>query len=489
MTTNLPRLGGLLVTVLGLASVAACTGTSSSTPTATPTGDGGTEAVNPADPTPDEIVAGGNCPAVSGEGTEHSGIISADEVWTAAGSPHRVTFTLYIRAKVTIEPCARVIVSPSGGITVGSNTDVGSLVAKGTSTVSGGGRDVRPIVFDAEDAAAGWPKLEIDAKGTADLSLVALVNGGAGTNNQIGALVVLGVAGGTSDGPLTRSVAVDRVVVEKSRSYGVNLDGWGTFTEGSDKLWVRKGGGEKYPSAVLIEPGIAATLPKNLVATDNLANEIRVSTSKAFMRDDTFRAFGVPYHVMGLLYVNPSTDGAPVTLTVDPGVTVGFEYAAGSGIRMGSSDKRQGILQAVGTPSAPIVFTSAKATKAPGDWMSLYFKATPSTGNRIDHAVVEYAGGDSGTNSFGCGPKSNDGAVFIGGTGADATGPGSAFITNTRFENIAGSTVIVSGWTDDAGPNFAPTNTFGGGTPACKVSRPRRSGAGDTCDGGRDVCW
>jgi hypothetical protein len=470
-----------------------CESSSSATPAPVPngTGDAGDGGVA-LEVTPDEIVAGGNCPAASGEGTKHEGIITQDEVWTAAGSPHRVTFTLYIRAKVTIEPCARVIVSPAADITVGSNSDVGSLVAKGTSTVSGTGRDVRPIVFEAADAAAGWPKLEIDAKGTADLSLVALVNGGSGTNNQIGALVVLGVAGGTNDGAITRSVAVDRVVVEKSRSYGVNLDGWGTFTEGSDKLWVRKGGGDKYPSAVVIEPGIAATLPKNLVVTDNLANEIRMSTSKTFMHDDTLRAHGVPYHMVGVLYVNPSADGAPATLTIEPGVTLGFEAVAGSGIRIGSSDTRQGVLVAAGTPSEPIVFTSAKATKAtkaPGDWANLDFKSTPSAGSRIENAVVEYAGGDSGANSFGCGPKSNDGAVFIAGIGTDSKAPGSAFITSTRFDNIAGTTVIVSGWIDDNGPNFAPTNTFGGGTPSCKVSRPRRTGAGDTCDGGRDVCW
>jgi hypothetical protein len=485
MLKNLPRLGWLLVTVLGAGSAAACTETTTSTPAPTPTGDGGT--TGSADLTPDEIVAGGSCAAQAGEGTKHEGIITKDEVWTAEGSPHRVTFTLDIRAKVTVEPCARILVSPNAGITVGSNTDAGSLVAKGTASIAGATRDVRPIVFEAEDPAEGWPKLQIDPKGTADLSIVALVNGGAESSDQQGALVVSGVAGGTNDGDVTRSVTVDRVVVEKSKQWGVNLDAWGGFTAASDKLWIRSGGSDKLPSAIRIEAGVASTLPKTLTITGNKANEILIKSSKAFMRDDTFGDFSVPYHVLGPLYVRPSKDAAPVTLTIQPGVTVGFEDAAGSGMFIGDTEARQGVLKAVGTADAPITFTSGKTVPAAGDWMSLYFGY--ATSSRVENAVVQYAGGESGTNSFGCGPKDNDGAVFIGGTGSDEKGPASAFITNTRFENIAGTTVIVSGWTDDAGPNFAPTNTFGSGTPSCKVSRPKRSGAGDTCDGGRDVCW
>lgn len=487
MLKNLPRLGWMLVTVLGVGSAVACTETTTTTPTPTPPGDGGT--ADPAEVTPDEIVAGGTCAAATGEGTKHEGIVTKDEVWTAEGSPHRVTFTLDIRAKVTIEPCARIIVAPNGGITVGSSTDAGSLVAKGTASIAGGTRDVRPIVFEAEDPAAGWPKLQIEPKGTSDLSIVALVNGGSGENDQIGALVVKGVAGGTNDGDITRSTTIDRVVIEKSKHYGLNLEAWGALSAGSAGLWIRGGGSTKFPSAVRLEAGVAATLPEALVATGNVRDEILVQSSKSFMRSDTFVARGLPYRAKGAIYVNPGKDGAPAKLTVEPGVTIGFEDEAGSGLYVGTSDTRQGILEAVGTPDKPIVFTSSKPTKAAGDWVGLYFKNIPATGNRVENARVEYAGADNQTNSFGCGPKDNASAVFIGGRGAEGAGPSSPFITKTTFENIGGTTVIVSGWISDDGPNFKGDNVFAPSTPACKVSRPRRSGAGDVCDGGRDVCF
>jgi len=198
---------------------------------------------------------------------------------------------------------------------------------------------------------------------------------------------------------------------------------------------------------------------------------------------------GVPYHVTGPIYVNANADGAPVKLTIAAGTTLAFEDLASSGLVIGSSMTRQGILEAIGTAADPIVFTSAKATKAAGDWRSLSFRASPPTGNRVSYARVEYAGAESGASSFGCGPSDNDGAVFIQGTGGDQMPPASAFIDNTTFDNIAGTTVIVSGWIDDAGPNMSPTNTFGPATPACKVSKPRRTGGGDVCDGGRTTCW
>jgi hypothetical protein len=189
------------------------------------------------------------------------------------------------------------------------------------------------------------------------------------------------------------------------------------------------------------------------------------------------------------MYVSGPSDGADVKLTIEAGVTLAFENEVGSGMYIGSSETRRGVLEAVGTEATPIVFTSASDTKAPGDWMSLYFKAYPASGNHIAYAQIEYAGADSTTSGFGCGPGNNDAAVFIHGVGTDETAPDGVFIDHTSFDNIGGTTVIVSGWVDDAGPDFTATNTFGATTPSCHVSRPRRTGPGDVCDGGRTTCW
>jgi len=78
-----------------------------------------------------------------------------------------------------------------------------------------------------------------------------------------------------------------------------------------------------------------------------------------------------------------------------------------------------------------------KLTVEPG--VTLGFESTPKTGSKISCARVEYAGAGGTTTGFGCGPSANDGAVFIHGTGPDDAGPASVFIDHTTFENIGGT--------------------------------------------------
>jgi hypothetical protein len=71
----------------------------------------------------------GSCAEATGTGTDHGGTISAAETWTAAGSPHRITAELVVRATVTIEPCALVLLATDVKVWIGSATATGSIVA------------------------------------------------------------------------------------------------------------------------------------------------------------------------------------------------------------------------------------------------------------------------------------------------------------------------------------------------------------------------
>jgi hypothetical protein len=441
-----------------------------------------------------DLSAAKGCTPPTGAGTTHANTITTDETWTEADSPHRVPNNLTIEATVTLEPCAVVLLGKQVSIAVGNNPKAGALVARGEVTkASDGSVAARPVIFEAADTTAPWAQLFISPTGTADLSVVTLHNGGDTVVGGAGALRIGGNAGGTNDAEVLRSTTVDRVLIRASRSYGLHLDGWGALREASTTLWIHESGSDEYPYPVRLEPGVAGTLPRGLSTNGNRREGVLMQTSKAFSRSDTLQALGLPYVQRGALYVNPPADGPPVTLTIEPGVTLAFEENAGSGVYFGSSDTRQGQLVAEGTAAAPIVFTSAKPTPAAGDWMALYFRYFPTTGSRVRHARVEYAGGPSGTNGYGCGPQDagNDSAVIITGQGAqDAEGPATAFITDSVFDHIAGATVIVSGWYGD-GPNLATTNTFGANTPACKVSQPRTNldVGGDFCEGRRGICW
>jgi hypothetical protein len=102
-------------------------------------------------------------------------------------------------------------------------------------------------------------------------------------------------------------------------------------------------------------PEIYASLPGTLI-----------STNTTWDQDQT---------LTGQYYVLPG-----VILTIEPGVTVSFEYhnndidKVGAIITLPADDinfdtpKVSGKLVAEGTPNNPIVFTSARETKQPGDW-------------------------------------------------------------------------------------------------------------------------
>lgn len=83
---------------------------------------------------------------------------------------------------------------------------------------------------------------------------------------------------------------------------------------------------------------------------------------------------GAIYDVLGALYV-----GSGATLTIPSGVTLRFH--------MNTPFIADGVLNVQGTTVDPVVFTSAKAVPARGDWAGINLKAN---GSVVDHAVIEY---------------------------------------------------------------------------------------------------
>lgn len=81
-------------------------------------------------------------------------------------------------------------------------------------------------------------------------------------------------------------------------------------------------------------------------------------------------------------------DGA--TLLIMPGTTVRFAAASPD-----APDKTalrvEGALVAQGTPTRPILFTSAAQKPAPGDWWGIDFERANERPNRLQHCRIEYA--------------------------------------------------------------------------------------------------
>lgn len=450
-----------------------------------PVGDGGAPAADGATAPDAAVPVLAPCAAPTGAGTEHKQEISADETWTAAASPHRVTYHVRMLAKVTLEPCAVVEIDEGYTLTLGTTDKPGSLVGKGERGVDGSGAPlVRPVVIRASDPAKPWGSISVSRFGALDLENAELRDGANPTSDQNGGGVIVAYGNGLESGSVAKTVRLADVTIDKARGYGVNLTTLSAFTADSRGLTVKGSGRPEAPFPVRAEIGAIATVPPGLTVKGNVADEVEIVTGGVSMLTDTIKALGPAYRVNGRLRVAADRDGAVATLTIEPGVTIRFDPTASDpGIHVGSSDKRPGSLVAVGTADKPITFTSAAAAPAPGDWKNIWFSYMPPSGSRVEHAVIEYAGGPSGAQGYGCGPIENDASMLI------LTGrPEQAFVKSTTFRNGGGDTGIILGWTSDqSGPDFLAPNTFVS-MPACKVSR-WRSESVPACPGdGSPVC-
>ncbi len=444
------------------------------------------------EPTPDEILARGACAAVpSGAGTVHAQNITADETWTAAGSPHLLK-PIRIEATVTIEPCAVVVLEKNAQVQVGNSGTgkAGKVVAAGRFE----GNRLEPVVFRSQTAGEFWGSLFVFPTGSLDLSYTALVNGGSKDMTDTNAAIE---ARGEQMKPVRPMVRTRHLVIKDSGGQGLTLRNYAGFASDSEALVVTGAGAQteadaRFPTgyALDLQPAGINSIPKGSVLTGNRREGIFVRSVTRLDVDEAFVNRGVPYVIDGsfLMY---DLGMSLLTLRIEAGVTMKFlkKGAGDVGLTLGNKASRAPVrLVAQGTADKPIVLTSAEATPAAGDWAGVYLGLGAADGNVFEHVTVEYAGGATGARGFGCGPLSSVGGLLL-----IEWQPDTAFVKNCTFRNLIGAG-IVSGWTSDMdGPNLAPTNTFSNISPvpmegACNVTRWAPAAGVGSCPGMRPLC-
>lgn len=460
--------------------------------------DGG--ALPDAAPLPDASAPLAPCAEPTGAGTQHTGELMADETWTAAGSPHIVsTFDVVVRHghTLTIEACAVVRVQPGRSIIIGAfatSDGTGTLIAHGvrqpaTATAA---EVTRPVRVLSDSPSAWWGSLQVLATGSADLSVVVLDRGGDPAQSQGGGGALL-MRGDDNRLAPVRNVRAQHLTVSGSATYAINARSSAGFTADSSDITITGagsqgaiGGGEDSRYAMYIEAPAIQTIPPGTAISASTRNEILAFAPFTVTVDERFPAVGVPYQIRDRFYMEPTTMGNPITLSIDAGVTLklGGPLASNPSIKLGSGSGPTNNfpvrLIAAGTPTAPIKITSGAAVPAPGDWATIDWQGGPSGGNIMSNVIVEYGGGNAATNGFGCGPGDNSSLLLI-----TDWRPDNAFIQGSTFAHSA-SGGIVSGWASDlSGPDFRAGNTFTDIASSCQISLPK-SAAG-VCPGNDGV--
>ena len=438
------------------------------------------------------------CAAPTGAGTEHQGAIRADETWSAADSPHVVVFDVYVNSgTLTIEPCAVVRLRKGHGISISGapGTPPPALVAHGESIPNVGAEPTeRPVTFERDDASMPWGSIIAYPTGSIDFELVHLDGGGdPDTASNNGGTIIAG--GDVFNTGLLRNLRTVNVTIDRSGGFGVNLLDRAGFTADSTNLVITRAGmlpsgsnvDTRYPLRI-VGPAVS-TIPVGTY-TGNAVDEIMVFNASSLLDPElTIHERGVPYRVLGRFGMSPkdtAAAGGLSTLTIEPGVTIKFEPDGGIDLGTSNGSLPEDIwpvrMIAAGTFDKPIVLTSVAPNPAPGAWGGLEWHGGAPDGNVMSYVRIEWAGADSGTLGFGCGPGDNDAALIF-----RNWRPDDAFITHSTFASSA-SGGIVRGWRSDAaGPDLVADNTFDNIGNGCNVSR--WANGNGSCPSPNPICF
>ncbi len=379
-----------------------------------------------------------SCPAPTGGPTLHANAVAPNEIWTAEGSPHILTNNVTVPAGVTltVAPCAELRIRAGVNLTV-----LGTLFAHGTP--------LRRITIHRDDAAQPFAYIWVRSPGFADLAFTDISGGGSAD----AALLLEGV-----DSPLALPANLDHVKVLGSAGYGIRLYRNAGFAGGSRDLVVSGSGATQPASPFPIRIGHMAvgTLPSGAYV-GNASDRVQVIASSDISADLSFHRRGVPYQIggggsFGILNVkgNPTL----ATLTIDAGVEMQFDSPVGN--PGGLFVTTNGRLVAVGTDTAPVVFTAVGVAPPAGSWEGITFSGTLAPDNLLDRIQIEAAGAHGGDQGFGCPPiaagNQTDGALKI------FTEPAGQFLVHSTISNSS-SHGVFRAWTGGI-VDFLATNTF-----------------------------
>ncbi|MEA4959512.1 MAG: hypothetical protein VB029_07360, partial [Anaerolineaceae bacterium] len=304
----------------------------------------------------------------------HGGTLIADETW-CAGNPHIIGMVI-VPAGITLTLEPGTVVKGSDPLSDLRILTGGHLEALGTPT--------QPITLTSvtDSGPNQWNGLNFRG-GTGDLDYVTVRYGGSLSpySGMAGNVSLLDVQGVVS---IQHSRILDVGNLAGNTVHGLNvidshLELSDTFFSGNA---TQSGVGiepDGYPMGIF-GPSSVVTMTGNTF-TGNLHDRVLLGDwtgdpMTANAQATLYRQAALEGYEFGTNYTIP----AGMTLNVEPGVTLMSRY--GQGIQV------LGRIEAVGTPTQPITFTSA-ANTGPNQWAGLYFNG--GTG-RLDHVVARYGG-------------------------------------------------------------------------------------------------
>jgi hypothetical protein len=392
---------------------------------------------------------------------------------TRACSPYNAPTPVFVgdttnHPVLTIEPGVTVTFASGAYLSVGMaqvTAAPGGLQAVGTSG--------SPIVLTAAAAnpsAGAWGGVYFNpmADPTSTLSNAVVQYAGQQFAPLLDTPIDLGsiyVDAGTMS-PLVNStplhIVLSNLTVSHNGGSGIVFFGpYAGFAASSGTLTIPDWATNGYP--IVIDPNSADTLPTSLATGTGNQGSIGIIQEEQntagggqniLIHDETWPSIPIPYDVDTSLYSHGSSSGdcglfidgigsATVTLTIASPNTIEFEKppAGGAcGIYV-SQNQSGGQIIANGTATAPIAFTSAQATPAPGDWSGITVSSDTTNFGTTSFTYCTFGYGAAATP----GTPAGTSELFFDGFPACASGGGPGTqgpsVTHCTFTDYTGCAV------------------------------------------------
>ena len=251
-----------------------------------------------------------------------------------------------------------------------------------------------PVAIGPVAGAAYWNRIRLRGSGAGGASRIthAVIESagsdpGQGASSSRAAIVV------EANGGIAATPAVSNTMIVNSNGYGLTFAGSTHCGSGCDDNTIV---GSRFAAVRMQANFIGRFGTGNALEGNNtsgtLGHEGVWVVPGSINTTATWPANGVPYVVQGSIALRQSSPLDPVpVLTIAPGTEVRF--AGDSRLRVG--DGNDGVLDARGTSSDPITFTSAD-TATPAFWRGIDFDQG-SDGSILDWVVVSYGGRSANT--------------------------------------------------------------------------------------------
>jgi len=292
--------------------------------------------------------------------------------WLLQTAPYTIDGTLYIKhdngAELIIEAGNIIQFTNGGKIEVGFN-GYGTLKANGTEEL--------PILFTSsatQKQPGQWDYIDFGPQ-TSNTSILnyCVIEAGGGYASYYGSVILEDC-----------SVHITNTEVRLSEAYGISLHDDAYFIDFTGNYVHDCNSYEVF-------------IQGNYVHSIGVANQwdedgmgIKVDGDYFTQPDRTWLAQSTAYVIDGNIYVGSETGSV---LRIEAGATL--KFTEGNYMEIGYSD--YGSLVAIGTPSDPIIFTTAAplGTEQPGQWDGIFFSSNTMNGATMDYCDISYGGGYS----------------------------------------------------------------------------------------------